>query len=78
MKLYSQLGSTSEYLGLATMMLEHPEEGNVAVVTFNYDTSVEEAISIISTLMAEHWPAGATFLQLWNPTPFQSASPQMF
>ena len=75
MKLYSQLGSTSEYLGLATMMLEHPEEGNVAVVTFNYDTSVEEAISIISTLMAEHWPAERLFFNYGIRHPVQSASP---
>jgi NAD-dependent SIR2 family protein deacetylase len=73
-KLYSQLGSTAEYLGLATMMLEHPAGGDVAVVTFNYDTSVEEAISSVSTLTAKRWPAERLFFNYGFRQPVQSAA----
>ncbi len=59
----SELGSTAEHLGLATLMLEHPEEGGVSVVTFNYDMAVEDAICGLSRLAAGQLPAGCLFFR---------------
>jgi NAD-dependent SIR2 family protein deacetylase len=75
LKLYSQVGSTAEFLGLASMILEHRAEGDVAVVTFNYDTSVEEALSAVSDMLASRWAKDRLFFNYGFRQPVQSTVP---
>jgi NAD-dependent SIR2 family protein deacetylase len=49
----SELMSTAEYMGLAIMLLDLNQTGNSCVITFNYDTSAEDAISSCSSALAD-------------------------
>lgn len=49
----TDLMSTAEYLGLAGMLLELSRMGNSCVITFNYDTSAEDAVSSLSRIVAK-------------------------
>ncbi len=46
--LSSTVGSTGEYMGLAAMLLQHPVPGGASIITFNYDTACEDALSAFS------------------------------
>lgn len=49
----TDLMSTAEYLGLARMLLDLNTRGESCVVTFNYDTSAEDAVSSWSRSLAD-------------------------
>jgi NAD-dependent SIR2 family protein deacetylase len=42
------LGTTAEYFGLATLMFDINQAGHCSVITFNYDTTVEDALSSLT------------------------------
>lgn len=71
--LSSEMSSTVEYLGLAAMMLEHPAAGDITIVTFNYDTGIEDALSSMSRLVAGRIPAERLFFNYGFRQPVQSA-----
>lgn len=48
----SQLHTTVEYFGLATLMFEISHAAQCSVITFNYDTAVEDALSVFGRLLA--------------------------
>jgi NAD-dependent SIR2 family protein deacetylase len=45
-------GTTAEYFGLATLMIDLSRSGQCSVITFNYDTAVEDALSSVSRILA--------------------------
>ena len=48
----SEMMTTNEYLGLAVMMLDWHQAGrDCAVITFNYDTSMEDAVASASRML---------------------------
>jgi NAD-dependent SIR2 family protein deacetylase len=46
------LNTTAEYLGLAVLMFEISKAGRCSVISFNYDTAVEDALSSLSRMLA--------------------------
>ncbi|APV51688.1 hypothetical protein BWI17_19515 [Betaproteobacteria bacterium GR16-43] len=54
--LLRQMGSTAEYAGLAALMLEQPTTSDTTVISFNYDTSVEDALAALSGHLERRLP----------------------
>jgi len=50
----SDFMTTAEYFGLATLIFELSQIGRCSVITFNYDTAVEDAASSLSRMLAAH------------------------
>ena len=71
------LGTTAEYLGLATLIFEISQAGRCSVVTFNYDTTVEDALSCLGGMMARRgMPAASLYFNYGFARPIANVLPE--